>query len=143
MAYQREGNAQNQNCESGKAPEEPVALLQAAKACKGHWVNKFGHWPVGIAPLPALCFPRRSQYPPKPHECEKSRLTRPRKRITMKSPKDIAKAAFMGAGFRVPFSGGLGYMIPHKIRFVNQLNRISSVLDKYTNSGVVYCGCCT
>lgn len=31
----------------------------------------------------------------------------------MKSPKDIAKAAFMGAGFRVPFSGGLGYMIPH------------------------------
>nr|DAH25118.1 MAG TPA: hypothetical protein [Caudoviricetes sp.] len=31
----------------------------------------------------------------------------------MKSPKDIAKAAFMGAGFRVPFSGGLEYMIPH------------------------------
>ena len=61
MAYQREGHAQNQNCESGKAPEEPVALLQAAKACKGHWVNKFGHWPVGIALLPALCFPRRSQ----------------------------------------------------------------------------------
>lgn len=61
----------------------------------------------------------RSQYPPKPHECEKSRLTRPGKRITMKSPKDIARAAFMGAGFRVPFSGGLRYMIPHKIRFVN------------------------
>jgi hypothetical protein len=61
----------------------------------------------------AFSFPRRSQYPPKPHECEKSRLTRPRKRITMKSPKDIAKAAFMGAGFRVPFSGGLGYMIHH------------------------------
>lgn len=57
MACQREGNAQNQNCESGKAPEEPVALLQAAKACKGHWVNKFGHWPVGIALLPVLCFP--------------------------------------------------------------------------------------
>nr|DAW62233.1 MAG TPA: hypothetical protein [Caudoviricetes sp.] len=57
MAYQREGHAQNQNCESGKAPEEPVALLQAAKACKGHWVNKFGHWPVGIALLPVLCFP--------------------------------------------------------------------------------------
>lgn len=57
MAYQREGNAQNQNCESGKAPEEPVALLQAAKACKGHRVNKFGHWPVGIALLPVLCFP--------------------------------------------------------------------------------------
>nr|DAO59010.1 MAG TPA: hypothetical protein [Bacteriophage sp.] len=37
----------------------------------------------------------------------------------MKSPKDIARAAFMGAGFRVPFSGGLRYMIPHKIRFVN------------------------
>ncbi len=40
-------------------------------------------------------------------------MTLPRKRITMKSPKDIAKAAFMGAGFCVPFSGGLGYMIPH------------------------------
>nr|DAH56582.1 MAG TPA: hypothetical protein [Caudoviricetes sp.] len=61
----------------------------------------------------------------------------------MKLPKDIAKAAFMGAGFRVPFSGGLRYMIPHKIRFVNWLNRILSVLDKCTNSGVVYYGCCT
>nr|DAH44586.1 MAG TPA: hypothetical protein [Caudoviricetes sp.] len=24
--------------------------MQAAKACKGHWVNKFGHWPVRTAP---------------------------------------------------------------------------------------------
>ena len=65
------------------------------------------------SPSPVLCFPRHSQRPPKPHKREKSHLTLPGKRITMKSPKDIAKAAFMGAGFRVPFSGGLRYMIPH------------------------------
>nr|DAF65889.1 MAG TPA: zinc-finger double domain protein [Caudoviricetes sp.] len=38
----------------------------------------------------------------------------------MKSPKDIAKAAFMGAGFCVPFSGGLRYMIPHRCEVCNR-----------------------
>jgi hypothetical protein len=47
----------------------------------------------------AFSFPRRSQCPPKPHKHEKSHLTLPGKRITMKSPKDIAKAAFMGGWF--------------------------------------------
>jgi hypothetical protein len=62
----------------------------------------------------AFSFPRRSQCPPKPHKHEKSHLTPPRKRITMKSPKDIAKAAFMGGlVFVYHFFGWHGYMIPH------------------------------
>lgn len=51
-------HAQNQNCESGEAPEELVAPLQAAKACMGQRVNKFGHWPVGMALPPVFVFQR-------------------------------------------------------------------------------------
>lgn len=102
MAYQREGHAQNQNCESGKAPEELVAPLQAAKACKGHWVNKFGHWPVGMVLPPVLCFPRRSQ-------CEFSLDKRNRRRYYVSvSQQNIGyktrkRRDSMGAWFFVAF----------------------------------------
>jgi hypothetical protein len=34
-----------------------AATDTAAKACKGHWVNKFGHWPVRTAPRRSYVFP--------------------------------------------------------------------------------------
>ena len=108
MAYQREGNAQNQNCESGKAPEEPVALLQAAKACKGHWVNKFGHWPVRTAPRRSYVFPAAVNTNWKTHKHEVSCLTTSKNGDTIASPKEIVESRFLrGLSFLHPFPLGL------------------------------------